>query len=171
MTSTRLAALVLALFAAGPAWSWQFKSTSDPMGRGTRHEATVTSSNSVNFPFPYAGTQRALLVLRSGPGHDDLDVVLFLQRAQFLCQLDDCRAAVRFDDADAVDVRAVGSSSHAMNVIFLRDEANFIEQARAAKRVKIEAEFYQFGRFVFDFPVSGLGDWPKSTPKAKAKSK
>jgi len=171
MTSTRLATLVFAVFAASPAWSWQFKSVSDPMGRGTRHEATVTSSNSVNFPFPYAGTQRALLVLRSGPGPDDLDVVLFLQRAQFLCLPDECQAAVRFDESDAADVRAVGSSSHAMNVIFLRDEAKFIEQARASRRVKIEAEFYQFGRFVFDFPVSGLGDWPRATPKPKAKSK
>ena len=45
-----------------------------------------------------------------------------------------------------------------LTFVFIHDEEKFISQLRNANHVKIEADFYQEGRRVFEFDVGGL-DW------------
>jgi hypothetical protein len=45
-----------------------------------------------------------------------------------------------------------------LTLVFIHDEEKFISQLRNANQVKIEADFYQEGRRVFEFDVGGL-DW------------
>ncbi|MEZ0246057.1 MAG: zinc-ribbon domain-containing protein, partial [Methylophilaceae bacterium] len=43
---------------------WLYNLSDDAMGKGAIHQAEVSSSNTVNFDFPYSGAQRATLTLR-----------------------------------------------------------------------------------------------------------
>lgn len=164
-------ALIVALVAALPssALAWVFLNNKDDMGRGDIKIAMVPSTNRFQLAFPYQGSQRATLMLRSGPGLD-IAVMLTVERGQFLCRVDTCDIAIKFDDEEAKSATATRPNDGSSDLIFLGDEYGFIEAAKKAKRVKIEATFYQNGARVFDFPVSGLGGWPENPPKPTPKS-
>lgn len=125
------------------------------MGRGTIRQATVRSLNEVNFHFPYQGAQRATLVLRVHPKHGR-DVILTIEKGQFLCRLDECSVAVKFDQGKPRDFVAVGPADNNTTTLFIRGYERFVAAARKAKKIYVEAQFYQEGTRVFEFDVSGL---------------
>jgi len=134
---------------------WQYNEFSEKMGRGTVKSATVRSLNEVQFGFPYSGDQRGTLHLRIHPKHGK-DVVLSIEKGQFLCGIYNCQVAVRFDDGKAQNFTAVGPADHSTTMLFLRGYDRFLAGARKAKKVYIEAQFYQQGTQVFEFDISGL---------------
>ena len=133
---------------------WQYTEQPEPMGRGTIRQAAVRSLNEVNFGFPYQGAQRATLVLRVHPKHGQ-NVILTIEKGQFLCRLDECSVAVRLDQGKPRDFVAVGPDNNP-TTLFIRGYERFVAAARKAKKVYVEAQFYQEGTRVFEFDVSGL---------------
>jgi len=126
------------------------------MGRGVTKRASVHSLNEVSFRFPYSGSQPARLTLRIDPKFGK-DVILQIQRGQFLCSAGSgCIVGVRFDQGKVQYVKARAAHDHSTTHIFLSDYDRFVAQARKAKRVSIEAEFYQEGSQVFEFDASDL---------------
>ncbi|MFA6450698.1 MAG: hypothetical protein WCX65_14590 [bacterium] len=136
---------------------WNYSETDDEMGRGKIKSATVHSSNQFHFNFPYQEEQRATLQLRIHPkyGHD---VILFIENGQFLCDIDSCKVAVRFDEGDAQSFNAVEPDDYSTTALFIRDYNRMIAGLRKANKVYIEAKFFQEGTRVFEFDVSGL-EW------------
>jgi len=134
---------------------WQYRESPDEMGRGTIKQAIVCSLNEVQFDFPYLGAQRAMLHLRIHPKYGK-DVILTIKKGQFLCGLRGCQVAVRFDNGKAQNFTAVGPADHNTTSIFIRGYDRFLAGARKAKKVYIEAQFYQQGSQVFEFDISGL---------------
>jgi hypothetical protein len=134
---------------------WQYGEWPEKMGRGTVKTATVRSLNEFQFDFPYTGYQRATLTLRIHPRYGK-DVTLSLEKGHFICGVFDCQVAVRFDDGKAQNFNAVGPADHSTTMLFLRGYDRFLASARKAKKVYIEAQFYQQGTRVFEFDISGL---------------
>lgn len=134
---------------------WQYQEWPDKMGRGTIKLATVRSLNEVEFNFPYQGPQRATLQLRIHPKYGK-DVTLAIEKGQFLCGFQSCQVSVRFDNGKAHNFSAVEPADHSTTMLFLRGYDRFLASARKAKKVSIEALFFQQGTRVFEFDISSL---------------
>lgn len=138
-----------------PSDTWQYAEESDPMGRGTIKYAHVESVNTVNFSFPYQGDQRATLTIRKHPKHGK-DVILAIEKGQFNVGIDDCTVNVRFDDGKPRAFSAVGPADHSSTSLFLRNYPTFVASAKKAKKIFVEAPFWQEGMQVFEFDTTGL---------------
>ncbi|MCA9701645.1 MAG: hypothetical protein KC431_29260, partial [Myxococcales bacterium] len=132
-----------------PPSEWRYNVRDDPMG-GAVATAAVQSSNSFEFEFPYQGIQHVSLTIRSDDG---TDVILSIEQGQFLCTMG-CSVMVRFDDGPTDRWRAVGPSDHSTESIFLRKESQFLKQLKNARVLRIEADFFQEGKRVLEFPVA-----------------
>jgi len=137
---------------------WKYEQEQDAMGRGQIRSAYVNSLNQVQFDFPYRGAQTAILQLRIHPQYGK-DVLLSIERGQFLCGIDDCTVNVRFGTGKPIAYRAVGPADHSTTVLFIRNYDQFVRNIKKVEKVSIEARFYQEGDRVFEFDVSGL-KWP-----------
>ena len=134
------------------------------MGKGVISQAYVSSSNTVNFDFPYAGEQHATLRLRINPRHGK-DVMFSIEKGQILCHsYEDCTVLVRFDDEKAINYSALGAADNSTETIFIRNYGRFVENMLKAKQVRISTNIYQQGAPVFEFDVSGF-DQNKYKPK------
>ena len=134
---------------------WSYEESSDQMGRGKIKTANINSVNKVNFGFPYQGAQRGWLLLRQHPKHGK-DVIFGIDRGQFLCRIDACSVNVRFDNGKAQSYSAGEPADHSTTVLFIRNYDRFLANARKAKTVYIEAQFFQEGTRVFEFAIEGL---------------
>lgn len=135
------------------------------MKKGTIYQAQVSSSNTVDFSFPYSGAQHATLTLRMHPRYGK-DLIFSIEKGQFLCpSYEGCNVLVRFDDGDAVTFSAAAPEDNSTETIFIRNYGRFVERMFKAKRVRISANIYQEGAPVFEFDVSSF-DQAKYKPKA-----
>jgi hypothetical protein len=133
---------------------WSYHQSDDEMGNGTTYVARVSSSNTVNFGFPYSGDQHAELQLRTHPRYGK-DVIFSIEKGQFLCNsFEDCIVLVRFDDGKATSFSAAGAADNSTETIFIRNYSRFVEKMQNSKRVRISANIYQEGAPVFEFDVS-----------------
>jgi TonB family protein len=132
---------------------WQERSYSDEMTSQTVQTATTRSTNEVTFEFPYGGPQFGSLTIRKHPRNGN-SIMLWLEKAQFLCRNDGCEVLVRFDKGAPHKYNAVAPSDHSTNALFFEDYDSFLSELTAAKEVRIEAEFYRDGNRVLTFDVT-----------------
>jgi len=137
--------------------AWHYYSTQDDMTSKTVRFADLQSENLVNFDFPYQGEQCATLQIRRHPRYGN-DVILSIQRGQFLTRYDGTKVLVRFDDHAPVSFTAFEPADHDSKVIFINGFARFITSMKKAKEVRIEAPFYREGTRVFEFNVDGFNE-------------
>ncbi len=145
----------LMLADAGQSSSWAYTTSTDSMTDGTVKLASVRSTNTVTFGFPYGGPQRATLMLFKHPRYGE-NVILTIERGQFLCSFDNCTALVRFDEAEPSRWRAVATVYHSTGALSITSVEAFIARLRDANVVRIAAQFFQEGEPVFIFNVAGL---------------
>lgn len=145
--------------------NWEYHEEQDPMGQGVIKSALVLSTNMVSFDFPYAGEQHGSLLVRSHPRYGN-DIMLGVLKGQFLTGIDGCKILVRFDDNKPAAFWANGPSDHSTTVVFISGYSKFIKSLIQAKKVMIEAPFFQQGNRVFEFNVEGL-KWEVGTPRKK----
>ncbi|MDO8346470.1 MAG: zinc ribbon domain-containing protein [Rugosibacter sp.] len=139
-----------------PGSQWSYSHVADAMSKGTSYHAVVSSKNTVEFKFPYAGAQHARLNLRTDPRYGK-DVIFSIERGQILCHsYEDCTVLVRFDDEQATNYSAAGAADNSTETIFIRNYDRFVGKMLKAKRVRISANIYQEGAPVFEFDVSGF---------------
>lgn len=135
------------------------------MSEGKTYGASVRSTNTVNFDFPYSGPQRGTLTLRTHPRHGE-DVIFSIERGQILCRsYEDCTILVRFDDGKAQSFSAVGAADNSTETIFIRNYSRFLAGMQKASTVRIAVEVYQEGAPVFEFDVSGFDAEKYKPPK------
>lgn len=135
---------------------WSYSADEDAMTSGIRKTASVDSSNTVNFGFPYAGSQHGRLTLRTDPRHGK-DAIFRIEQGQILCpSYEGCSVQVRFDNAKPVRFSASGAADHSTEVIFLDDYNGFLSKMKKAKRIRIAVQIYQNGSPMFEFDVSGF---------------
>lgn len=118
--------------------------------------ASVVSTNTVEFSFPYQRPQHGTLVLRDTPRFGK-DVMFSIERGQILCRsYEDCSILVRFDDRDPLTFNAAGASDGSSETIFIRNHPRFLREMQRAKQVRISVEVYRQGAPTFEFDVSGF---------------
>lgn len=135
--------------------AWNYSEEKDEMGNGSVHQAHVNSNNIFEFGFPYQRPQRATLQLRKHPRFGR-DVILSVERGQFMCGVSSCSVQVRFDDGNVQTYSATGPADHDSTVLFIRGYERFVAAARKSKTVAIEAQFYREGNRVLQFNTAGL---------------
>jgi len=136
---------------------WTYSEHADEMGRGTTKLAQIVSSNTVRFGFPYEGETHATVKLRKSPKYGQ-DVMLRVERGQFVSSYTSKSVTVRFDDGELWNFDVGEPADGTTGLLFIRDNEEFISQLRKARSLKIEADFYGQGPRVFEFDVHGL-DW------------
>lgn len=134
---------------------WQYSNSDDEMGRGKIKTAVVRSLKEFEFDFPYADPQRASLTLRVHPKYGK-DVILSIERGQFTTDLDGTTVNVKFDGEKPRSYKAAGAEDFNSTVLFIQNYDQFLAKAKKAKRVFIEASFFQEGARVFEFDISNL---------------
>jgi hypothetical protein len=135
-----------------PGSQWDYSTDKDRMGRA-RSFASVKSSNMLEFDFPYAEPQRGFLTIRKVRA---TDVMIGIQRGQFLCGIETCTVNVRFDEGEIRHFAAAEPTDHSTTVLFIEDPSLFLSQLRKAKTVSIEATFFQQGSQALQFDVEGF---------------
>jgi hypothetical protein len=135
---------------------WNYQVSEEKMTGGKRRVAAVESTNTVDFGFPYNGSQHGRLVLRTDPQYGK-DVLFRIEKGQILCpSYEGCAVQVRFDDEKPSNFTASAAADQSSDVIFLNDYNRFLGKLRKAKRVRMAVNIYQQGTPIFEFDVSGF---------------
>lgn len=137
--------------------AWNYSDSEDSMSGKPIRRAYVSSINTVDFKFPYSGTQRATLTIRKHPRWGT-SVYIAIEKGQFVCGYDDCDVRVRFSKGNAQRMGASEPDDHSSNLLFISNASSFINQARKSDKVYIETDVYQEGSRVFEFDISDL-EW------------
>lgn len=117
--------------------------------------ASVTSTNSVNFGFPYSGEQRARFTTRSHPryGHD---AFLNIEKGQLLCgSYSNTTVLIRFDNGPANAYECNGAADNSSDVVFIKGMAQIEARMQNAKTMYVTVNVYQEGQPTFVFNVTG----------------
>lgn len=145
-----------------PGSQWTYYQTDDDMGKGTVYTGHVSSTNSVEFSFPYSGEQHATLFLRTHPRWGK-SLYFKIEKGQLLCNsYDGCNVLIRFDDGAAMNFSAIGPEDNGTEVLFIQNYGRFVEKMLKAKRVRIAVNIYQEGAPTFEFDV---GDFDQAMYK------
>jgi hypothetical protein len=135
---------------------WVYSHDEDEMTGKVSHHAVVTSTNTVEFDFPYNGEQHARLMLRRHPRHGT-DAVFSVDKGQLLCpSYDGCTVLVRFDDGEPTSFSAAGAADGSTEALFIQNYERFVGKLKAATRIRMSPKVYQEGSVVFEFDVSGF---------------
>jgi hypothetical protein len=83
--------------------------------------------------------------------------MFLVDEGQILCHsFSDGHVSVKFDDQPIKRYGCDGASDGSSDIAFLSNETGFLANLKKAKKVIIEAEFYQQGRQQFVFDTAGL---------------
>lgn len=116
--------------------AWEYESNQDKMSSKETRKASVTSKNTLDFPFPYNKEHNfGFLFIRQTEGKS-VDVFVAIREGQILCPGygDGCNVIVRFDDNKPSRYRAIGPNDHSSKVFFIHDTARFLAGARKANK-------------------------------------
>ena len=140
--------------------TWVYEEATDKMGGGTSKSASIGSINTFNLEFPYQGEQRATLTIRKHPRYGK-DVILSIERGQFVCNTFDCRIDISFDGGKPILAGGNEPSDHSTTAVFIHGRSfdSLSRQIKKSKRMSIGMNFFQQGTRVFEFDVEGL-KWP-----------
>ncbi|MCI0663296.1 MAG: hypothetical protein L0220_19705 [Acidobacteria bacterium] len=144
-----------ALVFTSPTSAWRYFGATDPVSGIKEWGASTDSLNILNFDRPYQGDQRATLTLRKHPRFGN-NVILQIERGQFLVGTTGVQVAVRFDQGPLKNFWADGRVDHSTTTLFIGSYAKFVEALRKSKLVRIAAPIYQEGSPVLEFNVAGF---------------
>lgn len=137
---------------------WRYDTETDEMTGKSEKSASVVSGNSFEFGFPYRGVQHAELTLRDHPRYGK-NVILSIERGQFMAGVLGCAVTVRFDDQAPQKYWARGAADNSTETIFLNNYSKFVTSTRKSRTLRLSTEVYHEGSPVFEFNISGLKDF------------
>ncbi|OJJ22502.1 hypothetical protein BKI52_07425 [marine bacterium AO1-C] len=139
--------------------NWTNEETEDKMSGQKRFFTYTTSTNKIEFDFPYqGGSTFTLLVRNMGKGND---VALSVSKGQFMPSIMNERVVrVKFDDEQPSNYAYAGTDDGSSTTIFLVNARQFINKLKKAKKLMIEAPFYDAGMQIIYFDVEGF-KWSK----------
>jgi len=160
-------------------YQWSYYAKPDPMVTGgVNHFASITSKNTVDFGFPYNGSQNAMLVIRkmAGESSSNYDAMIIIDRGQLLGG-DQGNIEAKLDDAAPVSFDADTPSDNSTTSLFFDNGVKvnmtrapdghaifsdslplqqFIAEMQKAKTLRVQVTAYQNGNPTFVFDVSGF---------------
>lgn len=135
--------------------TWVYNTREDKLSWKSIYTASITANEKLYFEFPYGGWQDATLILRHN-GPDNNDVILTISKWQFIGSYNGS-LNVRFDDWKVESIWFNEPSDSSSDAIFIKWETAFIQKLKKAKKVAIEATFYNNWNHTMVFNV----EWVK----------
>lgn len=134
---------------------WIYQQFIDKMTSDTVYYAEVYAHETLQLKFPYDGGTYAALVIRYKDGVNN--VYLKVSKGQFnIGPLESVNFRVRFDDNKPIYVRVDLPADDRSNIVFLHPPGKLIPMMKKAKKMLIEAQFFQDNSYVLSFNVSKL---------------
>lgn len=135
--------------------NWKYSEETDKMTDKAIYFARCNATNTFNFSFPYEGGSVLSLLVRKMDGNNE--VILQISKGQFSSAYNSS-VEMKFDNGKILSYDFTEAADGSSNYIFLHPASSIIKKIRNSKSIKIEAPFFEQGRQVADFDVSGL-DW------------
>jgi len=128
---------------------WQYQEKADKMSSGKKYYASIDSDNSIDFEFPYDGGSTGSITVRNTDNKNE--VLIGISKGQFNSGVDGTTIKVRFDDKKAITFDCGEPSDGSSDVLFIESPKKFITMLKTAKKVIIQAEFYDSGLKEMEF--------------------
>jgi hypothetical protein len=139
--------------------NWNYSEEIDKMDGTKQFFATNTSTNQVEFEFPYDGGSTFDIIVRNI--NKDNEVLLTVSKGQFITSISGSETLkIKFDENKPENYSYNSASDASTDVIFLNDSEKFIKNIKKSKKVMIEATFFDAGSKIMEFNVEGL-KWDK----------
>lgn len=134
--------------------TWKISTSKDEMRGSTDTFASIESDNEVEFEFPYHGGSTLSIVVRESQKFGT-DVYLLISDGQFIGNAFDGSnyVTIKFEDGPLQKYYFDDAADGSTNVIFLRKEKELIAKFKTAKKIMIEAPFFDSGSKQFTFTV------------------
>ena len=137
--------------------SWSISESHDRMTDRVQQEACLNSVDKVNLPDPYGARALQLCFWTTGaaaPSHAQLHIV---GSGQYAACLEDCAIRLRLDGGKPQLWSAAEPSDSSTGVYILSRPGDLFRRVSSAKRVMLEASFFEAGRQAVEFHVPGAG--------------
>lgn len=135
--------------------SWIYQADTDKMTSKLSYFASINSTNKLQFAAPYDGGSTASVTIRNKANENE--VILTIDKGQFICDVSDgCPVKVRFDSDPAITFQATEPQDGSSTVLFIHPETKFINHLKTAKKMIVEAQFYEEGMQDMEFTVNGF---------------
>jgi hypothetical protein len=134
--------------------AWEYDEQIDKMREAKSKYASTESLNKVQFAFPYNGGSNLKIIFRKSPKYG-YDAILRISKGQFTCFME-CKIHAKFDNAKIESYSATGARDGSADTIFIDNYNKFVSKVKKAKKLVIEADFYDVGSKQFEFNVEGL---------------
>ncbi|WP_115023034.1 hypothetical protein [Synechococcus sp. UW69] len=134
---------------------WTYSGYIDDATGKRAKTARLTSKNSMNFGFPYSGTQYGRFTVRNHPRHG-VDAFLQIDQGQLLCDnYSNTSVLIRFDNGPATRYGCQGAADHSSEIVFIQNVAGLEARMKTAKKMYITVSVYQEGSRTWEFNVKG----------------
>lgn len=138
--------------------SWVYSEDIDEMDNTETYYASTTSTNEVEFDFPYNGGSTFQLLIRNIKGKNE--VIITVSKGQFVSSYIDNNVRVKFDDAQPVNYSYSESTSASADLIFINNSSAFISKLKKSKSLWVEATFFNEGNIIMKFDTEGF-EWDR----------
>ncbi len=134
---------------------WRSSESVDEMTNEVFYFMETTSLNELEFSFPYEGGSTFYLTIR-GKAQKQPEIILSTNRGQFIPSINSEHLRVKFDDEEAFNVTYNSPESCSSEAICIKSEGKILKKLATAKTLKIEAPFFEDGRQIIEFDVTGF---------------
>jgi len=137
-----------------PPSPWTYHVSEDKMTSKQVRYASVSAPDKLMFEFPYNGGSTATLTLRKKSGATD--IYMNISEGQFNNTYEGGFVRIRFDKNSPRRYSFSPAADGSSDVIFLDATADLVKRLKKAKKIIIEAEFYNEGTRQIEFDVKEL---------------
>jgi len=140
---------------AEPKSDWEYSTEEDKMSGEKMFFAATVSTNEIEFEFPYGGGSTFTLAVRNMKKENE--VLMTVSKGQFLTSLmSEQYVRMKFDDEKPINVNYSMSDNGSLDIIFFKSTSKILAKLKTAKKIMIEAPFFDAGRQIVYFDVEGL---------------
>lgn len=132
---------------------WDYSTETDKMTSKQQYFATVNATNKLEFDFPYNGGSTGYITIRNM--NQENSVLLGIDKGQFMGG-EGHDIVVRFDNDAPIQFTSEESSDGDAKVLFMENSTQFITRIKTAKKMIVQADFYEKAGQQMEFDVSGL---------------
>ena len=138
-----------------PKENWVYQEGEDEMEGTKRYFAISTSTNELNFEFPYNGGSTSQFMVRNMGSTNE--ILMTISKGQFMGSFSGNETVrMKFDDDAPFNVSYNSADDGSSDVIFFNSTTKIISKLKNAKKLMIEAPFFDAGRQILYFDVEGL---------------
>lgn len=141
------------LAAAEAKGEWAYRSYTDDATGKQAKTASLISKNSMNFDFPYNGTQYGNFTVRNHPRYG-VDAFLTIQKGQLLCSsYNSPNVLIRFDNGAASSYSCNSPADYSRETVFIEDVGRLESRMKTAKKMYVTVNVYGEGSRTWEFNV------------------